>query len=136
MANKKPSNRRHRVKPQIMAYAHELRAEATPAEMKLWFRLREFRYLGYFFRRQHPMYDYIVDFYCPRCRLVVEIDGDSHAEQEHYDKQRTHFLQIRGYRVIRFTNREVENELEAVLESILAACKEDDHCRRPDGSFI
>jgi len=77
------------------------------------------------FRRQHPIGSFIVDFYCADKRLVVEIDGDSHTDQIAYDKKRTKWLEDQGYHVIRFTNREVLNQLSAVLDNIIRVCSED-----------
>jgi adenine-specific DNA-methyltransferase len=73
------------------------------------------------FRQQHPIGPFIVDFYCARAKLVVEVDGDTHGTQEEYDENRTRWLeQERGLRVVRFTNRDVLGRLDAVLESIRA----------------
>ncbi len=113
---------RHRHIPQILARARELRQPQTPAERKLWSRLRNQQIGGFKFRRQHPIDRFIVDFYCAASHLLIEIDGDSHAEQVEYDAARTERLNEQGYRVIRFTNREVEQQLNAVLESILREC--------------
>ncbi len=65
---------------------------------------------------------YVVDFYCAGCKLVVEVDGDSHGEQIEYDEKRANELKEVGYEVIRFTNRQVASELENVLEVILNEC--------------
>ena len=116
--------RRWRSSKAIQELARELRKEQTPAERKLWSYLRLKQLSGYKFRRQHPAGSYIVDFYCPSCRLVVEIDGDSHVDQEEYDAERTAWLEEQGYRVIRFTNREVQYQVEVVLGEILEACEE------------
>ncbi len=105
-----------------IAHARQLRQPQTPAESRLWAHLRDRRLHGLKFRRQHPLGHYIVDFYCPDRWLVVEIDGDSHADQQEYDADRTGWLEEIGCRVIRFTNREVSNQLEAVLETILREC--------------
>ena len=77
------------------------------------------------FRRQHPIWRFIADFYCASARLIIEIDGDTHAEpgQLEYDAARTNWLETRGYRVIRFTNAQVLNELGAVLIVIATARK-------------
>lgn len=85
-------------------------------------RLRNRQLGGFKFRRQCPVGKYVVDFYCADCRLVVEVDGDSHGEQIEYDEKRTSELKEVGYEVIRFTNRQVMNELENVLEVILSKC--------------
>ncbi len=94
----------------------------TPPEAKLWARLRNRQLGGFKFRRQHPIGSYVVDFCCAERRLTVELDGDSHAEQEEYDKKRTSWLIEQGYQEIRFWNREVMQNLDAVLEKILDAC--------------
>jgi len=119
-----PNEKRLRIHPTIRQRARELRQPQTPAEARLWQRLRARRLNGYYFRRQHPIGNFIVDFYCARARLVVEVDGDVHAMQKEYDAARTEWLEERGYRVIRFTNDQVFHELDAVLESILTACEE------------
>ena len=96
----------------------------TPAERKLWARLRYRQLDGLHFRKQHPVGRFIVDFYCAKARLVIEIDGDTHAEpdQAEYNQARTMWLETQGYRVIRFQNAEVHKQLESVLEAIRAAC--------------
>lgn len=116
------SEKRHRIHPTIMARARELRQPQTPAERKLWMRLRNGQ-IGPKFRRQHPIGRFIVDFYCAKSRLVIEIDGDSHLDQVEYDAERTAWLVEQGYRVIRFTNREVDQQSDAVLEAILNECQ-------------
>ena len=114
----------HRIHPAIRQRARQLRRPMTPAESKLWQRLRRRQLNGHYFRRQHPIGSFIADFYCAKARLVVEVDGDIHAMREEYDSVRTEWLEERDYRVIRFTNDEVFHQLNAVLESILAACEE------------
>jgi adenine-specific DNA-methyltransferase len=94
----------------------------TPAERILWHRLRNRQVFGHKFRRQHPVGPYIVDFCCPVLKLVIEIDGDSHADSVQRDAERTAFLQENGCRVIRFTNVDVHRNLRAVLDAILEAC--------------
>jgi very-short-patch-repair endonuclease len=98
----------------------ELRANQTDAEKKLWECLRGKRLNGYKFNRQFSIGAYILDFYCPKLRLGIEIDGNPHSEQEikTYDKDREKILEASNVRVIRFWNNEVENNLEAVLEKI------------------
>jgi very-short-patch-repair endonuclease len=97
--------------------ARRLRAEMTPYERILWKHLRRSA-LGCRFRRQHVLGCYIVDFACLERRLVIEVDGCQHAEQQSYDEQRTRWLTAEGYRVLRFTNDEVHSQLEAVVEEI------------------
>ena len=119
-----PNEECRRIHPAIRQRARELRQPMTPAEAKLWQRLRRRQLNGHYFRRQHPIGNFVVDFYCARAGLVVEVDGDVHVMQEEYDSVRTEWLEDRGYLVIRFTNDEVFRELHAVLESILTACEE------------
>jgi len=97
--------------------ARQLRAEMTPHERTLWQRLRRGA-LGCRYQSQHVLGCYIVDFVCLERRLIVEVDGCQHAEQQSYDERRTQWLETEGYRVLRFTNDEVQSELEAVLEEI------------------
>ena len=114
-----PKATRH-VQPIILARARELRRPLTPAEAKLWQRLRRKQLHGLKFRRQHPIFRFIADFCCNEHRLVVEVDGQHHAEpeQQAYDQARTVWLEQRGYRVIRFTNHEVQTNIGGVLQEI------------------
>jgi adenine-specific DNA-methyltransferase len=115
--------KRHRLNPRILARSREMRRPLTPAEARLWARVRN-NQLGFKIRRQAVIGRFIADFYCAQARLVIEIDGDSHAEpdQAGYDAARTAWLRAKGYRVIRFQNDEVRRELEEVLEAMRAAC--------------
>jgi very-short-patch-repair endonuclease len=98
--------------------ARKLRTEATDAERALWARLRRRQILGYKFRRQQPLGQYIVDFVCLEKRLIVEVDGSQHNEQQSYDAARTGWLESQGYRVLRFWNNEVLSEMASVIEAI------------------
>jgi len=98
--------------------AAELRQNQTPAETKLWSHLRAHRLGEIHFRRQHAIGNYIVDFCAPRKKLIIELDGSQHLEQEGYDEERTAFLKSKGYRVLRFWNNQVMNDLEAVMRAI------------------
>ena len=113
--------RRHRVYPPLLARARELRQPQTPAETTLWRVLRN-RSLQYKFRRQHPIENFIVDFYCAQAKLCIEIDGSSHWEpsQAEYDAARTAYLEESGGTVIRFTNDDVRYNLDAVIEEIIS----------------
>ena len=104
--------------------ARELRREQTPAEKKVWARVRNHQLANLPIRRQHPIGPYVVDFCCEPAKVVIEIDGDSHfePEQQTFDARRTTWLEECGYRVIRFTNSEVHHNLEAVLRAIAEAC--------------
>jgi very-short-patch-repair endonuclease len=101
--------------------AREMRTNQTSAEKLLWSYLHRKNISGSRFRRQHPLYGFIVDFCCIQHRLVVELDGDSHAEQLEYDAWRTGRLVQRGFRVLRFFNDEVQNNLDGVIEAIWQA---------------
>jgi very-short-patch-repair endonuclease len=96
----------------------------TPSEKRLWAQLRARRLGGYKFRRQHALGRFIVDFCCTKAKLVVEVDGPIHSDRKEYDAERTQVLQAFGYRVLRYSNKQVDDELDIVLESILAALKE------------
>lgn len=99
-----------------------MRREPTPLEQKLWYALRAKRFAGAGFRRQKVIDCYIVDFACRTPRmLVVEVDGDTHGDQVAYDQRRDAHLRGRGYEVLRFTNRDVHQNLEGVLMAIAVA---------------
>jgi very-short-patch-repair endonuclease len=100
--------------------ARRLRRDMTDAEQKLWFRIRRKQLSGVQFYRQRPIGNYIVDFVAPSVRLVIELDGSQHTEEsaQRYDHRRTHFLQDLKLFVMRFTNLQVLNETESVLDSI------------------
>jgi len=108
--------------PAVRSRARELRHPLTAAEGLLWQRLRN-RQLNTNFRRQRPIGPFIVDFYRAEARLVVEIDGDVHLEASRADRDqaRTEWLEAQGYRVMRFRNDEVMQDLDGVLEMIAAA---------------
>jgi very-short-patch-repair endonuclease len=118
-----PEEPRLRIRPVIRQRSRDLRHPLTQAEQILWARLRQRRLDGLKFRRQYPISPYIVDFYCAKARLVVEVDGGVHLEQKAYDQERDRHLQARGLRVLRFTNQDVNHNLEAVLTAILEACQ-------------
>ena len=73
------------------------------------------------FRNQHAIGNYVVDFCAPRKKLIIELDGSQHLEQEEYEKERTAFFESKGYRVLRFRNNDVMNNLDAVLKVIWGA---------------
>jgi very-short-patch-repair endonuclease len=98
----------------MMRRAGELRKEPSPAEGKLWAFLRTLREDGIRFRRQYAIGPYIADFCTPRLKLIIEVDGSQHIEQQEYDFSRTRFLETKGFRVIRFWNAEVMNQFEDV----------------------
>jgi very-short-patch-repair endonuclease len=99
-----------------------LRSNASDAEKKLWQYLKA-KQLGAKFRRQYSVDAYVLDFYSPLSKLAIEIDGDSHftTEAMSYDAERTAYLNAFGIEVMRFTNLEIVENIEAVLEKIAAA---------------
>ena len=99
--------------------ARQLRRDQTAVESKLWFRLRARQLAGAKFRRQYPIGPFIADFCCMEHGLVVELDGSQHVEQEAADRRRSAFLTRQGYRVIRFWDNEVIEDIEAVLQRIM-----------------
>ncbi len=103
------------------ADARALRSNPTEAERALWKHLRVRQIEGHKFRRQQPLGRYIVDFVCLEKRLIVELDGGQHAEQVRSDTNRTAWLEAQGFRVMRFWNHDVLNEIEAVKEAIREA---------------
>ena len=97
-----------------------LRKNLTPAEAYLWKQLQRGQLAGRKFRRQHGIGDFIVDFYCAQENLIVELDGEVHnnATAFEYDQKRTNFLAKNGFRVVRFENKMVFENLSSVLEEI------------------
>jgi very-short-patch-repair endonuclease len=90
------------------------------AEVRLWQGLRMYPFNNIHFRRQHAIGPYIVDFCTPRQKIIIEVDGEQHLEQQEYDVERTAFLNTKGYQVLRFWNDEVINHIDQVLEAISA----------------
>jgi 5-methyltetrahydrofolate--homocysteine methyltransferase len=116
--------KRWRAPKEVQHRARELRKEMTAAEKRLWQVLRGNQLDGLYFRRQHAIGAYIVDFICTQAKLIIEVDGTSHLEHEEYDKERTRWLEDeKGYRVIRFTNDDVLKNIHEVLEVIRNAVK-------------
>jgi len=110
------------MKNKTIEIARKLRKNLSPAEKRLWPRLRDRRFAGFKFRRQHPIGAFVVDFCCPRIALVVELDGESHLERQCEDKAREAFLVSEGMLILRFWNTEVYDDLEPVLEKIYQTC--------------
>lgn len=115
--------RKPRSNPKTKRQAVKLRKESTPAERKLWSRIRNDQ-LGVTFRRQHAIGGYIPDFCSPKARLIIELDGSQHLQQEEYDQERTKYFESLGYGVIRFWNKDVINKIEDVILAITDAMKD------------
>ncbi len=105
-------------------HARQLRKTSTPAEQRLWNRLRRNQIGGHHFRRQVPIGPYVADFVCVLKKLVVEVDGSQHVDQVQEDAVRTRYLERRGYRVLRFWNNAVLTETDSVVEAIFIALEE------------
>lgn len=110
--------------PIIFELAKKLRNNVTPTEMILWGRLKE-KFPELKFRRQHPISIYIADFYCHSKKVIIEIDGSIHnlPDVKNNDEIRQKDLEDLGIKVIRFTNKEISNNLEATLEKIEKSIK-------------
>lgn len=100
--------------------AQSLRNNETQAEKILWEKLKNNQLKGNKFRRQHPISLFIADFYCHQLKLIIELDGEYHntLEQVKKDDKRTQVLQDNGMKIIRFTNDEIENNLDRVITEI------------------
>jgi very-short-patch-repair endonuclease len=108
---------------QRLRRARSLRRQCTPAEARLWSRLRDRRLAAFKFVRQEPIGPFVADFVCREEMLVVEIDGATHSTDEEIarDRQREAYLRSQGYRVVRIYNDDVYRRLEEVLATIIAA---------------
>jgi cyclase len=106
--------------PIILKLARKNRKKMTAAERKLWEQLKDRKFLGIKFRRQHPISRFIADFYCHQAKLIIEVDGGyhHHQDQQELDIARERALEDLGIKVIRFSNEEVERDLITVLVRI------------------
>lgn len=99
-----------------------LRNQATNAEGFLWSKIKN-SFSGYKFRRQHGIGNYIVDFYCPKVSIAIELDGEVHREKYESDIERDKFLNSQGIEVLRYRNEQIMKNVEGVLEDIVEHCK-------------
>ena len=106
---------------EIKNKARSLRKRQTDQEIKLWERLRNGQINGMHFRRQHPYNIFIIDFYCFKANLAIEIDGEVHMGRKSYDEERTRFLESSGLIVLRFKNKDVDDRIEWVIKKIKEA---------------
>jgi len=112
--------------PHLVERRKALRNHATKAEKFLWAALKKRSLSGRKFRRQHSIGNYIVDFYCPEEKLIIELDGETHnnSVQEEYDTHRTQFFKQLGLAILRFENKTVFESRDMVLETIIAEFKQ------------
>jgi very-short-patch-repair endonuclease len=113
-------------RPKEKEKRRQLRKNTPQAEAIVWSKLRNKQILGHKFRRQYSVGPYVIDFHCPAMKLAVEIDGDSHFQEEakENDRHRAAFIESFGIRFLRFTNEEVYEDLEGVLAAIVQAVEE------------
>lgn len=110
--------------PKARSNAPALRRNLTPPEKRLWRLLRERLPLdGTHFRRQVALGPYVADFVCLKARLIIEVDGEQHGsdQAQHYDAERTAWLEENSFTVMRFSNRQIMTEAEMVLDTVFAA---------------
>jgi very-short-patch-repair endonuclease len=105
---------------ELLSKARVLRSNMTRAEIILWSRLRSKKVNGYKFRRQQPLFEYVVDFYCHELKLIIEVDREIHSEKTRYDSKRDNILKINGYHILRFTNFEVETAVDSTINKIIS----------------
>lgn len=105
---------------ELMKKARVLRSNMTLAEIILWSRLRSKKIDGYKFRRQQPMFDYVIDFYCDELKLIIEVDGEIHSltEKVNSDIKRDKILKINGYNLIRLSNFEIVTDIDETIRKI------------------
>jgi very-short-patch-repair endonuclease len=114
-----------RTTKEVFGHAKQLHRNLTPAEARLWARLRAHQMNGVHFRNQHAIGNYVVDFCAPRKKLIIELDGSQHLDHRVYDAERTLFLESKGYQVIRFWNSDVMNDIESLQFKIFQVLNEE-----------
>src|SRR5262245_41908134 len=108
--------------PKKIDLARTLRQNSVPAEALLWKVLRNRALAGFKFRRQHPVGRYVADFACVECKVILELDGETHLGIGDADRKRTEAMEKGGWLVLRFWNTQVYDELESVKEAIYETC--------------
>src|SRR3990172_2280335 len=111
---------------ELKQFSRALRSNMTDAEQHLWWRIRNKQICGAQFYRQKPLLSFVVDFYCPKARLVIELDGSQHVEPDHLIKDRERDAQLNGIglKVLRFDDRQVLRETDAVVGAIFRVVEE------------
>jgi very-short-patch-repair endonuclease len=107
-----------RYNPRLKQIARTLRKNMTLSEILLWQQLKNKQLLGYDFHRQKPIDEYVVDYYCPKLKLVLEIDGDSHDGKEEADRIRQERLESLGLTMLRFWDSDVKNNVDGIVEQL------------------
>jgi very-short-patch-repair endonuclease len=102
-------------RPKLKNYSRDLRSKSTLSEVLLWGKLKGRQMMGYQFMRQKPIDNYIVDFFCSKLRLIIEVDGSSHQHKVKYDLKRQQELEASGLNVLRFDDLDVKWEMDKVL---------------------
>ncbi len=115
---------RARRTPEKQDLARQMRRRMTPMEDRLWQRLRRNQLRGLHFRRQQVIDGFIADFYCREARLIVECDGPIHECQAEYDQERDRIVAMHHLHILRFTNTQIEHDIEAVLNEVASAARE------------
>ena len=110
--------------PEILKHAQEMRRSMTPSEARLYTALKQAPLRSLRFRSQHHVGVWILDFYCPSIKLVIEVDGESHANKQEYDEIRTSNLEAHGYCILGFKNEDVMDDLPLVISKIQTIAKQ------------
>ncbi|HOD15319.1 MAG TPA: endonuclease domain-containing protein [Spirochaetota bacterium] len=110
----------------IVQLARDLRNNLTECERLLWERLKRKQVAGCKFRCQHPIYRYILDFYCHEKHLAIEIDGDVHKDRKDYDDYRDEFIMSMGIKTLRFSNRNIKQNIDRVIYEVEAELLRED----------
>lgn len=113
--------------PSLKKFRKKLRKNQTDTENFLWQRLRNKQLNGLKFFRQYSLGPYILDFYCPKKHLAIELDGGQHLERKEYDDRRSDYLRENGIQVIRFWDHEVLQDIETIMEVIWEKLKGNNH---------
>ncbi len=121
--------------PYVIALAREQRMHLTESEKILWFYLQNKKLDGFRFRCQHPVYRYILDFYCHEVQLAIEVDGRIHHQQKDYDEYRDTFLKNIGITTIRFDAEDVINNTSHIVNEILKTILSIKNQKSPSGGF-
>ena len=108
----------HNYNSKSLNNAKSLRTDMTDCEQRLWYYLRAKRFENIKFKRQVPIGDFIVDFVSKKNKIIIELDGSQHMEQVDYDKNRTKYLENLGYKIIRFYDNDIIENIDGVLETI------------------